>query len=55
LALRVVFDELDRPLSALGWAMLNPFGWPRLAALRPLQRRAAAALTLTVRAFLETL
>lgn len=55
IAVRVVFDELDRPLPALGWAMLNPLGWPRLAAFWPVQRRAAAVLSSVMRAFLEAL
>jgi adenosylhomocysteine nucleosidase len=55
LAVRVVFDELDRPLPAPGWAMLNPFGWPRLAAFWPVQRRAAAVLSSVMKAFLEAL
>ncbi|MBI5240852.1 MAG: phosphorylase [Elusimicrobia bacterium] len=55
LAVRVVFDELDRPLPAAGWAMLNPFFWPRLAAFWPVQRRAAAVLSSVMRSFLEAL
>jgi hypothetical protein len=56
LAVRVVFDELDRPLPAAGWAaLLRPLSWPRLAALWPAQRRAAAVLSSVMRAFLEAL
>jgi hypothetical protein len=35
--------------------MLNPFGWPRLAAFWPVQRRAAAVLSSVMKAFLEAL
>ena len=66
LALRVILDEAGRALprslptgedafSLACYAALNPLSWPRLAALWPLQRRAAAALTATMRAFLEAL
>jgi adenosylhomocysteine nucleosidase len=66
LALRVIFDERDRPLprsspsreDGLGlacWAALHPFSLPRLAALWPLQRRCAAVLSSVVKAFLEAL
>ena len=66
LALRVILDERDRALpsslpggegllSLACYAALHPLSWPRLAALWPLQRRAAAALASTMRAFLEAL
>lgn len=55
LAVRVVFDEIGRPLPASGWAALNPFSWPRLAALWPAQRRCSAVLSSVVKAFLEAL
>jgi nucleoside phosphorylase len=64
LALRIIFDERDRALPRdlpasesylrLGfYAATHLLAWPRLAALWPLQRRAASALATTVRAFLE--
>lgn len=66
LALRVILDEADRALprslpagedalSLAAYAAAHPFSWPRLAALWPLQRQAAAALTAAMRAFLEAL
>jgi adenosylhomocysteine nucleosidase len=66
LALRVIFDEADRalprglpagdsPLRLGFYAVTHPLAWPRLAALWPLQRRAAAAMTAALRAFLEAL
>ena len=64
LALRVILDEAGRALprslpagedflSLACYAARHPLSWPRLAALWPRQRRAAAALTAAVRAFLE--
>ena len=66
LAVRVILDEAardlprdlpagDSPLSLGFYAATHPLAWPRLAALWPLQRRAASALTSTMRAFLEAL
>ncbi|MDD5629704.1 MAG: 1-hydroxy-2-methyl-2-butenyl 4-diphosphate reductase [Elusimicrobia bacterium] len=55
LAVRVIFDELDRPLPALGWAAADPFSWPRLLALWPAQRRASAVLAAVMKALLEAL
>jgi nucleoside phosphorylase len=66
LALRVILDEahlaLPRSLPAgedflslACYAARRPLSWPRLAALWPRQRRAAAALTAAVRDFLEAL
>jgi nucleoside phosphorylase len=66
LALRVIFDEADHvlprglpmsdsPLSLGLYAATHPLAWPRLAELWSLQRRAAAALSAAVLAFLEAL
>ena len=56
IAVRVVFDEMDRPLPAAGWAvLLQPFSLLRLAALWPVQRRSAAVLSSVMKAFLEAL